>query len=116
MTRSDHIAFFQAGAVIVSLWDRGKLAVDGGLTDSGGWGAVTLAHCVDSPEAVEQSLRQAAAAGARITSPGRPRVWGGYSGIFTDLDGHAWEIMHNPAWVVRPDGATVLQPTRHSRP
>jgi hypothetical protein len=28
---------------------------------------------------------------------GAPTVWGGYSGIFIDPDGHAWEIAHTPA-------------------
>jgi uncharacterized protein len=34
----NHVAFFQAGGLVVALWDRGKLAVDSGVTDSGGWG------------------------------------------------------------------------------
>jgi uncharacterized protein len=45
----DHIAFFQAPGMIVSLWDRAKLAEDGGITDPGGWGGVTIGHCVGSP-------------------------------------------------------------------
>jgi uncharacterized glyoxalase superfamily protein PhnB len=43
--------FFQAGGMIVGLWDRAKLAAD---------------------------------------------VWGGYSGIFVDSEGHPWEVAHNP--------------------
>jgi uncharacterized protein len=34
-------------------------------------------------------------------------VWGGYSGIFRDPDGHSWEIQHNPGWTVH-DGSTTL--------
>jgi uncharacterized glyoxalase superfamily protein PhnB len=29
-------------------------------------------------------------------SPGQQRVWGGYSGYFTDPDGFRWEIAVNP--------------------
>ena len=105
---NDHIAFFQVGGVILSLWNRGKLAEDGGLTDPGGWGGVTLGYNVNSAEEVERILAQAADAGACITSPGRPRVWGGYSGIFVDPDGHSWEIQYNPAWTVRLDGSTTI--------
>lgn len=47
-------------------------------------------------------------------SPGRHRAWGGYSGIFVDLDGHSWEIEHNPAWTVRPDVTTTLYPEHAS--
>jgi catechol 2,3-dioxygenase-like lactoylglutathione lyase family enzyme len=106
----DHIVFFQTGSMIVSLWDRAKLAEDGGLADGGGWGGVTLGHCVGSPDEVERILAAAADAGATISSPGQRRVWGGYSGIFTDPDGHSWEIEHNPAWTVHADGATTLRP------
>jgi uncharacterized protein len=34
---SDHIAFFQAGCLIVSVWDRRKLASDSGVEDKGSW-------------------------------------------------------------------------------
>jgi catechol 2,3-dioxygenase-like lactoylglutathione lyase family enzyme len=107
----DHIAFFQAPGMIVSLWDRAKLAEDGGIVDPGGWGGVTIGHCVGSPEEVDRILAAAQAAGATISSPGRARVWGGYSGIFRDPDGHSWEIEHNPFWTVHPDGATTLGTT-----
>jgi catechol 2,3-dioxygenase-like lactoylglutathione lyase family enzyme len=107
---TDHVVFFQAPGLIVSLWDRAKLAEDGGLADPGGWGGVTLGHCVGSADEVERILTAARDAGATIPSPGRDRVWGGYSGVFCDPDGHSWEIAHNPAWTIRPDGATTLEP------
>jgi hypothetical protein len=28
--------------------------------------------------------------------------------MFLDLDGHAWEIAHNPGWTITDDGATLL--------
>jgi uncharacterized protein len=36
--------------------------------------------------------------------------WGGYSGAFTDPDGHPWEIAHNPRWTLEEDGAVHLTP------
>ncbi len=33
---------------------------------------------------------------------------GGYSGVFIDPDGHAWEVAHNPSWMVHEDGWTTL--------
>ena len=35
----DNVTFFQAGGMIVALWDRKKLEEDSAVTDSGGWGA-----------------------------------------------------------------------------
>jgi uncharacterized protein len=105
---SDHVAFFQAAGVIVALWDRAKLAEDSGVEDGGGWGGVTLAHNVRSPEEVDAVLAEAEAAGARIARPGAKTFWGGYSGVFVDPDGHPWEVAHNPHWTVHEDGSTTL--------
>ncbi len=104
----DDIVFFQAGGMIVALWDRGKLADDTGVSDAGGWGGVTLAHCVRSPEEVDACLAQAEAAGATIARPGGETFWGGYSGVFVDPDGHPWEIAHNPHWTLHDDGSVSL--------
>ncbi len=102
------VVFFQAGGMVVALWGRAQLAEDSVVADPGGWGGVTLAHCVASPAAVDEVLAQAAAAGATIGRPGAPTVWGGYSGIFVDPDGHPWEVAHNPGWVLGDDGTIRL--------
>jgi len=104
----DHVAFFQLEGLVLALWGRGKLAEDSTVTDGGGWGGVTLAHNVRSPEEVDAVLAQAAAAGARVGRPGAATFWGGYSGVFVDPDGHPWEVAHNPQWTVDADGATRL--------
>ena len=105
---SDHVAFFQAGGMIVALWGRAKLAEDSGVEDPGGWGGVTLAYNVRSPEDVDAVIEEARAAGARIARPGAETFWGGYSGVFVDPDGHPWEVAHNPNWTVHDDGSTTL--------
>jgi uncharacterized glyoxalase superfamily protein PhnB len=79
------------------------------VTDSGGWGGVTLAHNVRSPAEVDAVLEEARAAGATILRPGAETFWGGYSGVFADPDGHPWEVAHNPYWLLREDGAVVLE-------
>ncbi|MDQ6727678.1 MAG: VOC family protein, partial [Actinomycetota bacterium] len=90
------------------LWGRAKLAEDSVVDDAGGWGGVSLAHNVASPAEVDDVLAAAADAGATIGRAGAPTVWGGYSGIFIDPDGHPWEVAHNPAWVLDDDGTTRL--------
>jgi predicted lactoylglutathione lyase len=102
------VAFFQAGGMVLALWGRDKLAEDSGVTDGGGWGGVTLAHNVRSPAEVDAVIAEAEAAGATIARYGAETFWGGYSGVFIDLDGHPWEVAHNPGWPLTEDGSVSL--------
>lgn len=77
---TDHVAFFQAGGIIVALWDWAKLAADSGVEDEGGWGGVTLAYNVRSHAEVDAVLAEAGEAGATIARSGAGTFWGGYSG------------------------------------
>ena len=103
------VVFFQAGGMIVALWGREKLAADSAVVDGGGWGGVTLAHNVASPEEVDGILAEAEAAGGTVVRRGAPTSWGGYSGVFVDPDGHPWEIAHNPGWILDDDGSVHLR-------
>ena len=102
------VVFFQAGGMILALWDREKLAEDSVVADGGGWGGVTLAYNVASPEDVDHVLEEARSAGATIGRDGAATFWGGYSGLFIDPDGHPWEVAHNPGWPIAPDGSVRL--------
>jgi len=106
----DDVVFFQSGGMIVALWGRAQLAEDSMVEDGGGWGGITLAHNVRSPVEVDAVLAEAGTAGATIARlrPGAETFWGGYSGVFIDLDGHAWEVAHNPHWTLRDDGSVSL--------
>lgn len=104
----DDVVFFQAGGMIVALWDRGRLSEDSMVEDRGGWGGVTLAHNVASPSEVDGIIAEAAKAGATIGRAGAETFWGGYSGVFIDPDGHPWEIAHNPGWILEEDGSIRL--------
>jgi uncharacterized protein len=106
----DDVAFFSAGGIIVALWDRARLAEDSTVTDGGGWGGVTLAYNVRSPEDVDAVIEEARSAGATIGREPAETFWGGYSGVFLDPDGHPWEIARNPHWGLREDGSVELNP------
>jgi catechol 2,3-dioxygenase-like lactoylglutathione lyase family enzyme len=108
MSPDGDVVFFQAGGMILALWGRDKLAQDSQVEDPGGWGGVTLAYNVASPAEVDAVLADAAAAGATIGRPGAGTFWGGYSGVFIDLDGHPWEVANNPGWVLADDGSVHL--------
>ena len=107
---ADGVTFFQTGGLVIALWGRDELAADSAVVDFGGWGGVTLAQNVRSPDEVDAVLAAAARAGATLGRAGAATVWGGYSGIFLDPDGHPWEVAHNPFWVITDDGRTLLAP------
>jgi hypothetical protein len=58
---------------------------------------------------VDAVLAEAERAGATIGRPGSGAFWGGYTGIFIDLDGHAWEVAHNPGWPIAEDGSVRIR-------
>lgn len=97
---------FEHGAVVfielqaglkLALWPRASLSHDSGLPCPSGTPATcTLGHNVGSAEEVDAVLQEARQAGATIVKPGRPTSWGGYSGYFSDPDGHLWEVVFNP--------------------
>jgi catechol 2,3-dioxygenase-like lactoylglutathione lyase family enzyme len=105
---ADDVVFFQAAGMVVALWDRAKLAEDSEVTDSGGWGGITVAYNTRSPEEVDEVIEQARAAGATIGREPAETFWGGYSAIFIDPDGHPWEVAHNPRWTIADDGSVTL--------
>lgn len=104
----DDVVFFQAGDMVLALWDRAKLASDSCVEDTPGWGGVTLALNLESRGEVEAVTEQARAAGAAIGREPAETFWGGYSSVFIDPDGHPWEIAHNPHWSLKPDGGVTL--------
>jgi catechol 2,3-dioxygenase-like lactoylglutathione lyase family enzyme len=102
------VAFFQAGGMVLALWDRASLAADSGVEDTPGWGGIGLAHNVRSPAEVDAVIEEARAAGASITREPDETFWGGYSAAFTDPDGHPWEVAHNPHWTINEDGSVTI--------
>jgi len=105
----EETAFFKANGVVLVLWGREKLAADSGIADDGAtWSGVALAHNVASREEVEDLIAQARKSGATITREPAETFYGGYAGVFRDLDGHAWEVAHNPSFGLAADGSIVL--------
>lgn len=106
----EETVFVQAGGSAVVLWGREKLAADAGIEDgrADGFGGMALAHNVRSREEVDEIVAAAEGAGARVTKPAAETFYGGYAGYFADLDGHLWEIAHNPGFTLRDDGSLVL--------
>src|SRR3954447_18253293 len=103
-------AFFEANHVVVVLWSREKLAADTGVADDGArWSGVTLAHNVGSRQEVERGIEEARRSGGTITREPAETFYGGFAGVFRDLDGHAWEVAHNPGFGLDEDGSIILR-------
>lgn len=99
------IAFFQAGTVAFALFQRESLAEDAAVASQGsGFPGFTLAHNVDSEEAVVRTLNEAVAAGATLVRPADRVFWGGFRGYFADPDGFLWEVCWNPFVTLDSDG------------
>ena len=105
---ADDVVFFQAGGMVLALWDRARLAQDSGVSDPGGWGGVTLAHNVGSPAEVDAVIEEVRAAGGDVVREPGDTFWGGYSGAFIDPEGHPWEVAHNPRWTLAEDGSVRI--------
>ena len=106
---AEETAFFQANGVVLVLWSRAKLAVDIGIADEAAvWGGIALAHNVGSRDEVHKVVELARRSGAEVTREPAETFYGGYAGVFRDLDGHAWEIAHNPGFGLQDDGSVTL--------
>jgi predicted lactoylglutathione lyase len=105
----EETAFFEANGSILVLWGRDKLAEDMGIPDDGArWGGIALAHNVESRDEVHDIIELARTNGAEITREPAETFYGGYAGVFLDLDGHTWEVAHNPGFGLDEDGNVVL--------
>jgi len=102
-------SFFQANGVVLVLWGREKLAADMGIHDLGArWSGIALAHNVGSREEVHEIIELARSNGGDVSREPAETFYGGYAGVFHDLDGHVWEIAHNPGFGLRDDGSVAL--------
>ena len=103
------VAFFQLNGMALSLFGRRALAADAAIADSQpGFSGVTLAQNLDSPQAVDAAFAEALAAGATTLKRPETAFWGGYSGYFSDPDGHIWELAHNPFFPLDANGNLLL--------
>lgn len=104
------VAFLTGGALVLGLFGRDALADEAQveLATATTTGAVALAMNLPSEAAVDAFIATARGAGARVTAPPVRADWGGYSGYLTDLDGHLWEIAHNPGFPLASDGTITL--------
>jgi len=81
------------GSAALTLFGWDDKAADAGVAPEGaGFRGVSLGYNVRSKERVDEVLAEAERAGGTITRPSEQTFWGGYSGYFSDPEGHLWEV------------------------
>lgn len=100
ITQHAGVTFIPLPGVWLSLYPLEKLAEDIGeeakLPASGTFCGFTLAYNARSKEELMNIFVRVADAGAHIAKAPQDTFWGGYSGYFTDPDGHYWEVAWGP--------------------
>ena len=107
----EQVAFFDAGGAVLALYPWEKLAEDAALWDRPrpqAFRGMTLAWNRGSPAEVDEAMAHALACGAQQLKEPHETSYGGYSGYFTDPDGHPWEVVCAPGIDVQGDGRVKL--------
>ncbi|TWU07459.1 VOC family protein [Stieleria varia] len=107
------VVFFDLGGLVFSLYPHESLAADFNTTaptDQPTYRGFTLAHNLRSEAEVNALFEHLKKHDVVILKEPEKVFWGGYSGYFTDPDGHCWEIAHNPFWTIKDDGRIEMQP------
>jgi hypothetical protein len=105
----DGVAFYQMHGAVLGLFGRSDLAADQGRPNATlGTGAVTLAQNFATEAEVDAAYAAALAAGGTGLKAPEKVFWGGYSGYWSDPDGHVWEVAMNPFWPLNSNGSLTL--------
>jgi len=100
VTEHEGVTFIPLPGVWLSLYPLEKLAEDIGeavkLPAPGTFHGFTLAYNARSKDEIMGIFVRAADAGAHIAKAPQDTFWGGFSGYFTDPDGHYWEVAWGP--------------------
>lgn len=99
-TKNEGITIFPLPGAWLSLYPLEKLAEDIGeevqLPAAGAFRGFTLGYNARNKNEITRIFVRAATAGARIAKAPQDTFWGGYSGYFSDPDGHYWEVAWGP--------------------
>jgi catechol 2,3-dioxygenase-like lactoylglutathione lyase family enzyme len=84
------------GSSSLALYEWDAAAADAGVSPEGsGFRGVSFHYIVASREAVDEVIGNAVAAGGSVVKEAAAAQWGGYSGYFSDPDGHLWKVAAN---------------------
>ncbi len=104
------VVFFDLNGLVFSLFPHGELEKD--MNAAGKTARISsgfaLAYNARSKEEVDAIFARLKSRGANIVKAPEKAFWGGYSGYFSDPDGHKWEVACNPYWTILPDGRVSM--------
>jgi predicted lactoylglutathione lyase len=107
----NEIAFFDAGGLVLALWDWSKLGEDAAVSlepRPQAFRGSTLAWNRRTTREVDESYKHALAAGGKPLRAPEATDYGGYRAYFADPDGHAWEVVTAPGFDFTSDGRLIL--------
>ena len=106
---NEDVTFIQAGGVVLSIFQREKLAEDALVDPEGnGFAGFTLAYNAQSEAEVDEIITSLKAKGVKILKEPQKVFWGGYNSYFADLDGNCWEVAYNPFFPFDENGNLKL--------
>jgi predicted lactoylglutathione lyase len=107
----DEVAFYEAGGVVLALWDWNKLADDAAQRSEPrppAFRGSTLAWNCSTAQEVDTVFAHALKVGAVLLRKPEKTDYGGYRGYFADPDGHPWEVVVAPGFTFTADGRLIL--------
>jgi len=107
---NEDVTFLQAGGVVLSIFQREKLAEDALVDPEGnGFAGFTLAYNAQSEAEVDDIISNLKAKGVKILKEPQKVFWGGYNSYFADPDGNCWEVAYNPFFPFDENGNLKLE-------
>jgi predicted lactoylglutathione lyase len=93
---ADHVAFHLENDFSLVLYPRGQIAkLAGQIEGTRSSSECVVSHNASSKDEVDEIIKRVEMAGAVVTKAPTDHPWG-YTGYFTDPDGHLWEILWQP--------------------
>lgn len=103
-SRNDNITFFDLRGSWLGVYGLDALAEDIGIENNHkGFGGFTLAHNLESEEAVDALFKHLTENGATAIKTPQKVFWGGYSSYIADPEYNYWEIAYNPFGWIGPE-------------
>lgn len=108
---NENVTFFQGKGVVFGLYGHDELAEDAAIEPEPqpNFRGTSLAYNCISEAEVDEKFTHAINCGANVIKMPEKVFWGGYSGYFSDLDGHLWEVAYNPFASFNEDGHLIIE-------
>ena len=108
---TETVTFFQGRGIVLGLYGHDALAEDAGIATQPAQafrGTALAYNCANEQEVDSLIAHAVSCGGAKVKSPEKV-FWGGYSGYFSDPDGHLWEVAYNPFASLDKDGHLQIE-------